>query len=349
MRYGTLYGLLIVLCCIIFWHLHWAWADEVHLKNGDRLTGTIIELVRGRLRVNTDYAGELVIRWDRVAALKTDQPVALILDNGERWIGWLGSDDGKDSFALSSDGKHPLELATIVTVVPLADKERQGAGDLSKPALWKHRLEMGAQVRSGNTDSTDIILGYQAQRQSTRSELTTDVTAAYGETDGERTAQRAGAAGRLNLLHTERFFSFYLLTLEHDALEDLDLRAQEQAGIGYKLVRTPRTFVQGEVGFGVREELFENGDLQIEPVGRIGGKWTQKIGAATELVVGAAFLPDLIDRGQYRMEGEASLSTPITNRFSLRLSLVDSFDSNPQPGVKKNDLTLLSSLVWTLQ
>jgi putative salt-induced outer membrane protein YdiY len=230
---------------------------------------------------------------------------------------------------------------------PLTDEEHQRAGFVSKPALWKHRLEAGAQVRSGNTDSTDVTVGYHAQRQSQKSELTAEIGAAYGKTEGDRTAERAHARGRLELFHTERFFSFSLLALEHDALEDLDLRAQEQAGVGYKFILTSHTLVQGEVGFGLREELFANGESEIEPVGRIGGMWTQKIGAASELAVSAALLPDLIDHSEYRMEGEASMSTPITNRFLLRFRLMDSFDSDPQPGVKKNDFTLLSSLVWT--
>jgi hypothetical protein len=46
------------------------------------------------------------------------------------------------------------------------------------------------------------------------------------------------------------------------------------------------------------------------------------------------------------LEGEASLSTPLTHRFFLRLSLTDTFNSAPQPGVEQNDLTLLSSVVW---
>lgn len=336
-----------VLGLIIFWSLHLALADEVHLKNGDRVTGTIVGLAKGRLRVTTDYAGELVIQWDAVAALKTDQPVVLLLHSEERWIGWLEPDEGKDNFVLSDVGKRPLQLAALVGLRPLTDGERQRVAALTKPALWEHRLEAGAQVRSGNTESTDVILGYQAKRQSGTSELTTDVGVAYGETEGKRTAQRARAGGRLDLLHTERFYSFYLVTLEHDALKDLDLRAQQQTGVGYKFILTPWTRVQGEVGFGVREELFENGESEIEPVGRIGGKWIQKLGAASELTVSAAFLPDLIDRGEYRIEGDASVSTPITNRFLLRFSLLDSFDSDPQPGVKKNDLTLLSSVVWT--
>lgn len=341
------YRLLALVCMALAWNLPLVLADEIYLQNGDRLSGTVLGLSRGRLRVTTDYAGDIVIQWKVVASLSTDGPVALILQNGERWIGWLVADDEENSFLLSEIGKRRVPLATFVSIHPLSDSERQRAEALSRPALWKQRLEAGAQVRSGNTDSTEITIGYQAHRDSTRSELTADVEAAYGELEGERTAQQAHGTGRFDWLHTKRFFTFYLVSLEHDALEDLDLRAQELAGVGYKVIRTLQTVVQGDIGFGVREELFEGGGLEVEPIGRIGARWTQKVGLASEFAMSAAFLPDLIERGAYRMEGKATLSTPIINRFLLRLSLIDSYDSNPQPGIEHNDVTLLSSIAWT--
>ena len=36
-----------------------AWPDEVHLMNGDRLTGTIVKMEEGVLTLQTDYANEL--------------------------------------------------------------------------------------------------------------------------------------------------------------------------------------------------------------------------------------------------------------------------------------------------
>ena len=341
------YRLLALVGVMLAWNLPMTLADDVYLQNGDQLSGTILGLSKGRLGVTTDYAGDIFIQWKFVTSLSIDNPVTLTLQNGERWIGWLVADDKENSSLLSESGRRRVSLATVVAIHPLTDAERQETASMTRPALWKQRLEAGAQVRSGNTDSAEITVGYQAQRESARSELTANVEAAYGALEGERTAQQARGVGRLDWLHTNRFFTFYLVSLEHDALEALDLRAQELAGVGYKVIRGPRSVVQGDIGFGLREELFESGDSEVEPIGRIGAKWTQKLGLTSELTVSAAFLPDLIERGEYRLEGAAALSTPITNRFLLRLSLLDSYDSNPQPGIEHNDLTLLSSIAWT--
>jgi putative salt-induced outer membrane protein YdiY len=161
-----------------------------------------------------------------------------------------------------------------------------------------------------------------------------------------RTAQQVLGTTRVDFLRTSRLFSFAQVNLEHDVLEELVLRAQEQAGVGYKLILTPRTLLQGVVGVGFQEELFEEEEAAVEPLGRLGIEWTQRLGQTSEFAGQVAFLPDLINLGEYRPEGEVSLRTPITHHFHLRLSLTDTFNSAPQPGVEQNDLTLLSSVVW---
>ena len=43
-----------------------AHADEVVLKNGDRITGTVVELADGTLSIETEYAGVVKIDWSQV-------------------------------------------------------------------------------------------------------------------------------------------------------------------------------------------------------------------------------------------------------------------------------------------
>ena len=43
--------------------------DVVTLANGDRITGEIERLERGRLEFKTDDAGTLYLEWDKLASL----------------------------------------------------------------------------------------------------------------------------------------------------------------------------------------------------------------------------------------------------------------------------------------
>jgi hypothetical protein len=53
-------------------------ADEVVLRNGDRIRGEITSLADGKLVLRTDYAGEIALRWREVASLSTTAPVSVM-------------------------------------------------------------------------------------------------------------------------------------------------------------------------------------------------------------------------------------------------------------------------------
>lgn len=54
-----------------------AWSDTIVMTNGDRLTGEVLLMDSGTLVLNTDYAGEIRVSWDKVAQLQTDDPMLL--------------------------------------------------------------------------------------------------------------------------------------------------------------------------------------------------------------------------------------------------------------------------------
>ncbi|HRB82187.1 MAG TPA: hypothetical protein PK614_07985, partial [Nitrospira sp.] len=56
-----------------------SWADEVHLQNGDRLTGTILKMEERVLTLQTDYGGEVKIDWGKVESLKSDGTLKILV------------------------------------------------------------------------------------------------------------------------------------------------------------------------------------------------------------------------------------------------------------------------------
>jgi sRNA-binding regulator protein Hfq len=70
-------------------------ADQVALKNGDRLTGTIVKSDGKTLLLKTDAAGDVTVKWDAVSAIVSSQPLNVQLNNGQVLSGNVTSDDGK--------------------------------------------------------------------------------------------------------------------------------------------------------------------------------------------------------------------------------------------------------------
>ena len=76
--------------------------DVVTLANGDRITGEIVQLERGRLEFKTDDAGTLYLEWDKVSSLVATRLVEVLTTDGRRFLGSLGQagdqiDRGRDA------------------------------------------------------------------------------------------------------------------------------------------------------------------------------------------------------------------------------------------------------------
>ena len=56
-----------------------AFADQVTLKNGDRVTGAIVKKDGNDLTVKTDLMGVVKIPWDQVTDIKTSAPLNVVL------------------------------------------------------------------------------------------------------------------------------------------------------------------------------------------------------------------------------------------------------------------------------
>ena len=47
-------------------------ADEVNMKNGDRISGDITKMEEGKLVINTSYAGDIEVSWAEIDKIKSD-------------------------------------------------------------------------------------------------------------------------------------------------------------------------------------------------------------------------------------------------------------------------------------
>ena len=66
---------IVIVLCVLGWQAATAWADEVTLKNGDRLSGDILKMGEGILVLKTTYAGEVKIEWKDIREITSKAPV----------------------------------------------------------------------------------------------------------------------------------------------------------------------------------------------------------------------------------------------------------------------------------
>src|ERR1017187_5044857 len=58
-------------------------ADQVVLKNGDIITGSVIKKDGAKLTLKSEFLGEVSIPWTAIKSLKSDQELVVVLPGGE--------------------------------------------------------------------------------------------------------------------------------------------------------------------------------------------------------------------------------------------------------------------------
>ena len=97
-----------------------AQGDVALFKNGDRLTGEIKALDRGRVSFDTPTTGVINLEWDDIARLSSTTMFEITLESGERIYGTLDEATANGQFQVqTSTGMRDLPSQTIVRMTPI--------------------------------------------------------------------------------------------------------------------------------------------------------------------------------------------------------------------------------------
>jgi len=91
-------------------------ADQVVLKNGDKLSGKIIKADGKSLVIATEFAGEVTVVWDAVTEITSDAPLYLTLADGRTVSGLVSMTNGRVEIR-SAGGRPVVNDKSAVTLV----------------------------------------------------------------------------------------------------------------------------------------------------------------------------------------------------------------------------------------
>src|SRR5687768_2996131 len=93
--------------------------DVVTLANGDRITGEVKRLERGRLEFDTDDAGTLYLEWDKLLSVIAARRVEVSLADGRRFLGSLGRAADRSIAVVGPDSTEPLPMSEVTLIIPI--------------------------------------------------------------------------------------------------------------------------------------------------------------------------------------------------------------------------------------
>ncbi len=185
-------------------------ADQITLKNGDRLSGAIVKYDGKNLILKSELAGQVTIPWDAVTTITSSAPLNIGLKDGQMLVGTVTTADGKFMVATSATGSVAAPRDAIVVI---RSKEEQAAYDADADHsrnprlidLWTGFLDLGYATTRGNTDTGSFTLNADATRATTRDKIEAKFTMIDSSSNASGTSiTTANAEARQHQLQLER-------------------------------------------------------------------------------------------------------------------------------------------------
>jgi putative salt-induced outer membrane protein YdiY len=220
----------------------------------------------------------------------------------------------------------------------------------SGSSLWKGTVSLGSEINRGNTDESDFRVDATATRKVPREELYLRFYYDYGEKDGDLVTQEIYGEAKLKVFQTDRRYLFGVFFTENDKFKDLENRSSVYMGPGYVFIDEEKTNLLGEIGIGVVNEFtrIETGtERNLDGSLWLHSEWTQQLHEKVDFTTKLTLFPDL-DFADFRARLESSLRSPLRNKWFVKLSILDEYDSAPKGvDIDKNDLTFVTSLEYS--
>lgn len=326
-----------------------ALADQVSLKNGDRLTGAIVKYDGENLILKSEFAGEVKIKWDAVERVTSARPVYVTSKDGRVLVGTVTSGEGVVEVQTSGAGKIALAKDAVLLI---RSTEEQAAYEAEaarqRQAVWSGSADAGLSATRGNADTLVISLGSQMARTTQRDKLSLYAASLFARNSttgvSVTTAEAIRGGARYDRNISDRLFGFALTDLERDRFQQLDLRLVFGGGLGYHARRTERVRLDLFGGGSYNREKFSTGLTRNSAEALVGEELSYKLSDSTSLAQRAVLYPNLSEMGEYRFAFDLTGVTKLTGQLGLQATVSDRFQSNPLPGIKKNDLLLTTGI-----
>jgi putative salt-induced outer membrane protein YdiY len=315
-------------------------ADEVTMANGDVITGEILTLDGGKLKVKTPYNAELELDWASVKSIRSDVPVELVLEDERHVKGTLEtSPDGTLQVVTEAEGPVLIGAPSLVTGMnPPEVKWINYTGDVLA----------GASYLTGNTETTSLNLSGKFIARTKRHRGTLRAGWYYAETENIVTARRLTGSAKYDFFATEKLYIYLNGLFESDEFKDLDLRSTIGPGVGYQFFDNDRLKLAAEAGYSYVNENFKVAPDNDYSSARwsVDFNWDivpKKI-ALFHFNEGYLSVEDTSDMSVYTEQG---LRFNVWKNFGTTFQANITYDNNPSPGADKTDTALIFGLTYT--
>ncbi len=311
-------------------------ADEVLLVNGDRISGTLVELTDGKLSIKTTYAGTITIDWTQVQTFSTDNP--LYVTFGENTVrATIPSGDSGTATIESED----LDSADSIDMANMKSLSYE-----PKPAVrtsgW---VNIGASTASGNTNVDKLNANAEFAARTDKNRFTVGGQINRAKDNGAETELNWLAYMKYDHFISKQWYAYANASGENDDFKDINLRTTLGGGGGYQVFETKKTYLLLEFGANYVSTDFTTAKDQDYPAARFALDFSRKLfDTEMEFFNRDAYFGSLDDSGNAFLRTRTGLRMPVIERLDTTIQFNYGWDGNPAPGRRSEDKLWLFTL-----
>jgi len=233
--------------------------------------------------------------------------------------------------------------AIIASVFSISESRAQEA-----TKQLESSIALGVTVNDGNTDNSMYNAGLMAAYTTDDGNtLRLGADLAYGENDGEKSTDNYKVELDYRHLLSERAYAAFNTSVSGDDIADIDYRWIIAPGAGYYLMKKENVSMVVEGGPALIIEK-KGGEKEENFALRIAERYERKMETNAKFWQSLEYLPLIDDFEIYILNAEIGVEAPISEKLNVRLSVKDTYDSDPAPGRKHNDVTVIGALAYSL-
>jgi hypothetical protein len=323
------------------------WADQVTLRNGDRVTGAIVKKDGATLTIASVHFGTVTLPWDQVETFSTDIP-AYVEAAGETVVATLNVSGGQVAIT-SLNGTRSVALADVVAI--RSNAEQDSYERLQDPAwfdLWAGGANLGWAGTAGNARTQSFTFGSTAARVtlSDRTSLYFNAVSASslvaGVNSSTARAVRGGWAYNRNI--RPRVFLNLFNDYEYDRFQSLDLRFVLGAGAGYHAIEGEHTRLDLLAGGSYNRERFSTPLTRNSAEFYWGDEFDHKLNSIVTLFQSYRMFNSLTDTPDFRVNFDFGATTRLAQWLTWNVTVSDRYLRNPAAGRLRNDVLYSTGL-----
>lgn len=276
----------------------------------------------------------------------------IYLENGDKVTGIVLEETGSTvrvhtdlfgEFTLSKDLINRVEAANVVKVP-------EGQPPVLTAKVWQSKIGAGYQVTNGNNKTANANVTLDSKYKKDNQEWLIRGELYYGSSEGKMNAQKyfARAQSNSNFIRNPKWFTTRAFEADHDRFSNIDYRLLPSVGIGYNFRDDQVSKIATDISIGWEYTNFRDDSKSSSVATLIPHVYFDRV-----IVGKMKFSQDLtmyptFERFEdYRVRSLSSITNPLTERLSWRMSFLDEYNSNPRGDAKKNDTTFLTALEFS--